>query len=83
MQQGCHNGNKKMVNKLTISESNSMIEQSLTMENIVVTIDKLVTLFNQHMLLYFLLSIEFLNKIKCIWAQCWHSKKFLSCYERY
>lgn len=45
MQQGCHNGNKKMVNKLTINESNSMIEQSLTMEDIVVTIDKLVTPF--------------------------------------
>jgi hypothetical protein len=45
MQQGCHNGNKKMVNKLTINESNSMIERSLTMEDIVVTIDKLVTPF--------------------------------------
>lgn len=34
-----------MVNKLTINESNSMIEQSLTMEDIVVTIDKVVTPF--------------------------------------
>jgi len=45
MQQGCHNGNKKMVNKLTISESNSMIEQSLTREDIMLTIDKLVIPF--------------------------------------